>query len=416
MAGPARASRYIAGMSLTEPTTRANASPSAAALEWVQRLVRFNTVSQESNLPLIECIADHLRSLNVPLRISFDAERRKANLFATLGEGKPGGVLLSGHTDTVPWEGQAWSVDPLGGELRTVAGEPRLYARGSADMKGFIGLVVANTQAFLDADLPHAIHFAFSFDEEVGCFGAQALLRDLASAGLPKAAWPKLCIVGEPTSMIPAIAHKGVARWRCCVKGHAAHSSQTHIAVNAIEAAARVVAHIAGMADGFRASGPRFEGFEVPVTSAAVGVIQGGIADNVVPEDCRFHYEFRALPGSDVAAMQAQVEAAAARLLPAMHAVDPATGIRFETLCNVPPFQAAPDDPAVRLAQRLAGTDRTSLVGFGTEAGLFQGAGIASVVCGPGSIDQAHQADEYVSLAQLARCEAFLHRLAASGA
>ena len=390
----------------------AETNPSAAGLAWAQRLVRFNTVSRESNLPLIECIADHLRSLGVPLRLSWDDNRRKANLFATLGEGKPGGVILSGHTDTVPWDGQAWTVDPLGADLRTVDGEPRLYGRGSADMKGFIGLVVAQTQAFLDADLPHALHYAFSYDEEVGCFGAQTLLADLAESGLPKAALPRLCIVGEPTSMVPAIAHKGVARWRCCVKGRAAHSSQTHIAVNAIEAAARLVAGLADMADDFAARGPRYAGFEVPWTTAAVGVIEGGIADNVVPEDCRFHYEFRALPGTDVAALQRRVEDHAAALVPAMHAVDAATGIRFETLCAVPPFQAALDDPAVRLAQQLAGTDRTTLVGFGTEAGLFQSAGIASVVCGPGSITQAHQADEYVSLAQLAQAEAFLQALA----
>jgi acetylornithine deacetylase len=390
----------------------AEPTPSAAGLAWAQRLVRFNTVSRESNLPLIECIADHLRTLGVPLRLSWDDSRRKANLFATLGEGKPGGVILSGHTDTVPWDGQAWTVDPLGADLRTVDGEPRLYGRGSADMKGFIGLVVAQTQAFLDADLPHALHYAFSYDEEVGCFGARALLADLAEAGLPKAALPRLCIVGEPTSMIPAIAHKGVARWRCCVKGRAAHASQTHIAVNAIEAAARLVAGLADMADDFAARGPRHAGFEVPWTTAAVGVIEGGIADNVVPEDCRFHYEFRALPGTDVAALQRRVEDHAAALVPAMHAVDAATGIRFETLCAVPPFQAALDDPAVRLAQQLAGTDRTTLVGFGTEAGLFQGAGIASVVCGPGSITQAHQADEYVSLAQLAQAEDFLQALA----
>ena len=390
----------------------AETNPSAAGLAWAQRLVRFNTVSRESNLPLIECIADHLRTLGVPLRLSHDDSRRKANLFATLGEGKPGGVILSGHTDTVPWDGQAWTVDPLGADLRTVDGEPRLYGRGSADMKGFIGLVVAQTQAFLDADLPHALHYAFSYDEEVGCFGAQTLLADLAESGLPKAALPRLCIVGEPTSMVPAIAHKGVARWRCCVKGRAAHSSQTHIAVNAIEAAARLVAGLADMADDFAARGPRYAGFEVPWTTAAVGVIEGGIADNVVLEDCRFHYEFRALPGTDVAALQRRVEDHAAALVPAMHAVDAATGIRFETLCAVPPFQAALDDPAVRLAQQLAGTDRTTLVGFGTEAGLFQSAGIASVVCGPGSITQAHQADEYVSLAQLAQAEAFLQALA----
>lgn len=378
-------------------------SLSADALAWAQRLVRFNTVSDQSNRALIDCIADHLRSLGVQPRLTHDAERRKFNLFATLGEGKPAGVVLSGHTDTVPWTGQAWTVDPLGAELR----DGRLYGRGSADMKAFIGLCVAQAQHFLEADLPQAVHLAFSYDEEVGCFGVRHLIADLKDAGLA----PTHCIVGEPTGMLPALAHKGVYRWRCCVKGKAAHSSQTPRAVNAIEAAARVVAHVADMADRWRADGPWYEGFEVPCTTAAVGVMQGGIADNVVPEDCRFHYEFRNLPGTDAEAMQARVTAYAASLQGAMQAVDPATGFRFEPLCAVPAFLAAADDPAVRLAQQLAGTDQTTLVGFGTEAGLFQGAGIPTVVCGPGFIDQAHQADEFVSLRQLAACEDFLRAL-----
>jgi acetylornithine deacetylase len=382
-------------------------APSAAGLDWAQRLVRFNTVSHESNLPLIECIADHLRSLGVPLRLTRDESGRKANLFATLGTGKPAGVILSGHTDTVPWDGQDWRRDPLSGLVE----DGRLYARGSADMKGFIGLVVARTQAFLEADLPHALHYAFSFDEEVGCFGVRHLIADLREAGVA----PRLCIVGEPTGMVPAVAHKGVYRWRCCIKGRAAHSSLTPMAVNAIEAGARVVAHIADLADGWRDHEPRYAGFDVPYSTAAVGVMQGGIADNVVPEDCRFHYEIRNLPGTDALAMHRQVTERAAALQPAMQAVDPAAGFRFEDICAVPSFLAPPGDPAVALAQRLAGTDSTTLVAFGTEAGLFQAAGIATVVCGPGSINQAHQADEYVSLAQLARCEAFLDGLARPG-
>jgi acetylornithine deacetylase len=382
------------------------ALPSADALAWAQRLMRFNTVSDASNLPLIECIADHLRSLEVEVRLTFDEDRRKANLFATLGEDKPDGVILSGHTDTVPWDGQAWSVDPLGATLR----DGRLYGRGSADMKGFIGLAVAQAQAFLDADLPFAVHYAFSFDEEVGCFGVKHLIADLRDAGIT----PRLCIVGEPTGMVPAIAHKGVHRWRCCVKGKAAHSSLTPQAVNAIEAAARLVAQIADMADRWRDHGPYQVGFDVPYSTAAVGVMHGGIADNVVPEDCHFHYEFRNLPGTDAEAMQRAVTGHAARLEPAMKAVLPAAGIRFEPIASIPAFLAPDDDPAVRLAQQLAGTHETTLVGFGTEAGLFQSAGISSVVCGPGHIAQAHQADEYVSLEQLAACEAFLTRLRAA--
>lgn len=377
---------------------------SADALEWAQRLVRIDTVSSRSNLALIECIADHLRSLNVPLRLTWDDERSKANLFATIGPGKPGGLVLSGHTDTVPWDGQDWSREPLSAHVA----DGRLYGRGSADMKGFIGTVVAQTRAWLEADLPHALHYAFSYDEEVGGFGAQRLLADLRDEGVA----PALCIVGEPTGMVPAIAHKGVHRWRCCVRGKAAHSSLTPQAVNAVEAAARLVSHIAGIGERLRAEEPRQNGFDVPYSTAAVCVFEGGIADNVVPEDCRFHYEFRDLPGADVESLQQQVLARAAELQAPMRAVAADAGFRFETLCSMPAFQARPDEAAVRLAQRLAGTQETTLVAFGTEAGLFQRQGLSTVVCGPGHIAQAHQADEYVSLEQLTRCERFLRGLA----
>ena len=377
--------------------------PSPHSLAWAQRLVQFDTRSDQSNLPLIECIADHLRSLHVPLRLTWDDSRRKANLFATLGVGKPGGVVLSGHTDTVPWDGQAWTLDPLSGQVQ----DQRLYGRGSADMKGFIGLVVAQTQAWLEADLPHAIHYAFSYDEEVGGFGAMNLIADLRDAGIA----PAICIVGEPTDMVPAIAHKGVHRWRCCVRGKAAHSSLTPQAVNAVEAAARLVAHIAAIGDELRDTEPRQSGFDVPYTTSAVCRFEGGIADNVVPESCRVVYEFRDLPGADAAALQRRVAAYADSLTPAMQAVEPTAGFSFDNFASMPAFQAKPDEPAVQLAQRLAGAAQTTLVAFGTEAGLFQRAGMSTVVCGPGSIGQAHQADEYVSLAQLARAQAFLQGL-----
>jgi acetylornithine deacetylase len=379
---------------------------SVPAREWAQRLVRINTVSRESNLPLIECIADHLRALQVPLRLTYDVQRRKANLFATIGAGKPDGVILSGHTDTVPWDGQAWTRDPLGADWHG----DKLYGRGSADMKGFIGLVVAQTARYLAADLPHAIHYAFSFDEEVGCLGVLHLIADLREAGIA----PRLCIVGEPTGMVPAVAHKGVYRWRCCVKGKPAHSSLTPSAVNAIEAGARLVSHIAAMGDAWRDGPERYDGFDVPYTTASVGVMRGGVADNIVPEDCTFHYEFRNLPGTEVQTMQRRVLDEAERLERPMKSVDAATGFRFETLCAVPSFLAREDEPAVRWAQRLADEQRTTLVAFGTEAGLFQRAGISTVVCGPGFIEQAHQPDEFVSLDQLVRCEAFLQRLASA--
>jgi len=383
------------------------AAPSTHALEMARALIRINTVSRESNLPLIELIREELARHGVASRLTFDDDRKKANLFATLGAGKPAGVIVSGHTDTVPWDGQDWSVDPLGAEVK----DGRLYGRGSADMKGFIGLAIAQVPAFLAADLPFAVHLAFSYDEEVGGFGARRLIADMRDAGVA----PLACIVGEPTGMIPALAHKGVYRWRCCVRGHAAHSSLTPQSVNAIEVGARVVARLADMAARWRDEEPRYEGFDVPYSTGSVGVIEGGIADNVVPADCRFNYEFRNLPGSDVTAMQDEVRAYAESLEPAMRAVAADAGIGFETICEMPAFLADADDPAVLLAQRLAASDATTLVAFGTEAGLFQRAGTPTVVCGPGHIAQAHQADEYVSLAQLAAGERFLLALTTAG-
>jgi len=383
-------------------------SLSAHALETAQALVRMNTVSRASNLELIHFVRDELARHGVASRLTFDDERTKANLFATIGPDKPAGVVISGHTDTVPWDGQDWSVDPLGAEVR----DGRLWGRGSADMKGFIGVALAQVPAFLAAELPFALHFAFSYDEEVGGFGAHRLIADLRERGVRALA----CIVGEPTGMVPALAHKGVYRWRCCVKGHAAHSSLTPQSVNAIEVGARVVGKLTDMAERWRDGAERYEGFDVPYTTGSVGVIEGGIADNVVPEDCRFHYEFRNLPGTDAHAMQAEVRAYAASLEPAMRAVSADAGIRFETICAMPAFLASTDDPAVQLARRLAEEERTTLVAFGTEAGLFQRAGIPTVVCGPGHIAQAHQADEYVSLDQLAAAERFLLALTAAGA
>jgi acetylornithine deacetylase len=379
-------------------------APTPRVLELARTLVGIDTVSANSNLALIHCIRDELAKLGVKPRLSYNAERTKANLFATLGEGKPAGIILSGHTDTVPWDGQDWSVDPLSGVVR----DGRLYGRGSADMKGFIATAVANAALFLESQAPFAIHLAFSFDEEVGCFGVKELIADLREAGIA----PLACIVGEPTDMVPAIAHKGVYRYRCCVRGKEAHSSLTPQSVNAIEMAARVVCRVREMAETLEREEPRYEGFDVPYSTASVGQFHGGIADNVVPRDAEFRYEFRDLPTADARALQAQVVAYARSLEPAMQRVAPETGFRFDTICEVPSFLGSLRDDITRLAMRLAGEQRTTLVGFGTEAGLFKQAGIRTVVCGPGSIVQAHQPDEYVSLEQLARCQAFMEGLA----
>ena len=377
---------------------------SAHALELAQTLVRMNTVSHNSNLELIHFIRDHLARLGVKSRLTFNEDKTKANLFATLGEGKPAGIILSGHTDTVPWDGQDWTMDPLSALVK----DGNLYGRGSADMKAFIGVAVSQAEQFLNSDAPFALHYAFSYEEEIGCFGVKELIADLRDANIK----PLACIVGEPTSMIPAIAHKGVYRYKCCVRGKEAHSSLTPHSVNAIEMAARVVGRVRDMAEDFEKNEPRFEGFDVPFSTSSVGQFHGGIADNVVPRDAEFRYEFRDLPTANAAQMQSEVVAYAKSLEPAMKKVAPAAGFEFETICEIPSFLGSKDDPVTRLAQELSGERSTTLVAFGTEAGLFKNAGISTVVCGPGSIQQAHQPDEYVSLEQLGRCEAFMQGLA----
>ncbi len=377
---------------------------SAHALELAQTLVRMNTVSHNSNLELIHFIRDHLAKLGVKSRLTFNEDKTTANLFATLGEGKPAGIILSGHTDTVPWDGQDWTMDPLSALVK----DGNLYGRGSADMKAFIGVAVSQAEQFLNSDAPFALHYAFSYEEEIGCFGVKELIADLRDANIQ----PLACIVGEPTSMIPAIAHKGVYRYKCCVRGKEAHSSLTPHSVNAIEMAARVVGRVRDMAEDFEKNEPRFEGFDVPFSTSSVGQFHGGIADNVVPRDAEFRYEFRDLPTANAAQMQSEVVAYAKSLEPAMKKVAPAAGFEFETICEIPSFLGSKDDPVTRLAQELSGEKSTTLVAFGTEAGLFKNAGISTVVCGPGSIQQAHQPDEYVSLEQLGRCEAFMQGLA----
>ena len=381
---------------------------SPRALELIQTLVRMNTVSQRSNLELIDFVQAHLAKLGVASRLTYNADRTKANLFATLGAGKPAGIILSGHTDTVPWVGQDWTRDPLSGVLA----DGRLYGRGSCDMKGFIGMALAHAELFLQADaLPFAVHLALSYDEELGCLGVRELIADMKDAGIQ----PVACIVGEPTSMTPAIAHKGVYRFECCVRGKEAHSSLTPQSVNAIEMAAGVVVKLRAMADNFAAHGPYQSGFDVPFSTASVGQFHGGIADNVVPRDAVFRYEFRNLPGCDADLMQKEVLNHAASAQPAMKMIAPDAGFSFTPICAVPAFSGSASDAVTKLAQRLAGSgERTTLVAFGTEAGLFKNAGIPTVVCGPGSIEQAHQPDEYVSLEQLAQCQAFMHGLAAT--
>jgi len=369
----------------------------------IERLIAFPTVSRDSNLGLIEWTRDYLAGFGVKSRLTYDASGKKANLFATLGEGPRPGLILSGHTDVVPVEGQAWDSDPFKATIK----DGLLYGRGSADMKSYIATALALTPQFLAAKMDAPLHFALSYDEEVGCIGVQGLIKDLQELGLQPAA----CIVGEPTSMQPIIAHKGTHRFRCCVRGREAHSSYTTMGVNSIEYAARVIVYIRQMADRFAQLETRDYGFTVPYTTMQTGLIHGGLAANIVPKDCKFEFEARTMPGIDVARLYQEIQDFAATLLPEMQRVEPNAAIDFEWLASAPGLNMQENDAVVQLAKALARNKSHGSVSYGTEAGLFQRAGIPTVVCGPGSIEQAHRPNEFVALEQLAQCEAFMLRL-----
>lgn len=384
----------------------AAAAPSASSIELLERLIAFPTVSRDSNLGLIEWVRDHLARQGVACRLTYDAQAHKANLFATVGEGSQPGMLLSGHTDVVPVDGQPWTSDPFVATQR----DGRLYGRGSADMKGFIAVALSLVPRMLAQTHGAPVHLALSYDEEVGCLGVRGLIEDLARSGARIAG----CIVGEPTRMAVALGHKGSRVYRCCVRGREAHSSLAPSGVNAIEHAAMLITHIRELAEQLRDNEAREPGFDVPFSTLQTGRIQGGIATNVVPRDCEFRFDMRHLAATDPDQLFARIESHARDVvLPRMREVAPDSEIRFDMLGDVPEFNTAVNAPLVSHVQRWLGESDPAprYVGFGTEAGLFQRAGITPVVCGPGAIEQAHKPDEFIELSQLARCEQFLDNL-----
>ena len=377
---------------------------------WLQTLVGFDTTSRHSNLHLIEHVRDALAAQGVPVQLIRSPDGAKSNLFATLPArdgSTQGGIALSGHTDVVPVDGQQWDTDPFA--LTEIDG--KLYGRGTCDMKGFIAAGLALVPEFLAMPRSKPLHFALSYDEEVGCVGAPIMLEQLRLQGQRFDG----SIVGEPTSMQPVVAHKGINVWRCTLHGKAAHSSLTPRGSNAIEYAARLICRIRDMADSYRANGPYDQFFDVPYTTMTTNQIHGGIAVNTIPELCEFAYEFRNLPGMDPAGIQAQVEAYVQQeLLPRMRQEFAEARIEFDSLAGAPAFDSAETEAINQLVQALTGDRTKRKVAYATEAGLFQQAGIPTVVCGPGAIADAHKANEYVELAQLQRCEDFLRKLAQS--
>ncbi len=377
--------------------------PGSATVDCLTRLIGFDTTSRNSNLELIDWAESVLSRHGARLRRSYNTERTKANLFATFGEG-PGGIVLSGHSDVVPVDGQAWSSDPFKAEVR----DGNLYGRGACDMKGFIGVVLAQAAHFAAAPLAKPIHVALSYDEEAGCLGIPGLLADLADAGIR----PDGCIIGEPTSMQLITAHKGGRVYRCTVRGHAAHSALTPSGVNAIEHAAKVISFIQDLASKEETDGLRVAGLDVPFSTISTNMISGGSGKNIIPAQCEFFFDYRYVPGLDpdyfIEAIRRYV---AEQVLPRMQARFPHTGVEFALTGDIPGLDTQEEEAIISLTRSLLRNRQSAKVAYGTEGGFFQKSGIPSVVCGPGSINHAHKADEFVPLEQLALCEQFVGKL-----
>lgn len=375
-----------------------------AATSILDRLIAFPTVSSESNLDLIHFAAERLESAGARIELSHNVEKSKANLFATIGPDCDGGVILSGHTDVVPVEGQDWHSDPF---VASRIGD-RIHGRGSCDMKGFIACAIALAPEFASASLARPLHIALTYDEEVGCLGAQVMLDALAASGRR----PSACIIGEPTDMKVIEGHKGCFEYTTRFKGLEGHGSEPDKGVNAIEYAARYLNEMLATAEDMKGRAPAGSPFSPPWTTISTGRINGGIARNVIPGFCEVEWEFRPVNQTDADHVRDRLRRYAnEELLPLMQAVHPHATIDLETIAEVGGLEPMPGSEAVELARILTGGNAVDLVSFGTEAGLFQQMDIPTVVCGPGSIDQAHKPDEYVSLMQLDACIGMIGQL-----
>lgn len=376
----------------------------AAALTHLEALIAFDTTSRDSNLTLIQYVEAFLDGYGVASRRVVNADRTKANLYATIGPSVPGGVVLSGHTDVVPVDGQAWSSDPF---TLTRRGE-RLYGRGTCDMKGFLALALAAVPAFAKGQTARPLHLAFSYDEEVGCLGAPSMIRELVT-DLPS---PLAVIVGEPTNMEVVSGHKGISTWRVTVTGHEAHSSLTHLGISANMVAVGLMARLRDLATALEDHGNPASLYHPPHATLTIGLIQGGTAVNILARECSFVFDLRTPPGQDPDAIIAPFLAACGAEDTALKRQFSDAGVQVQRRSATPSFAPEIDGPAELLARRLAGDNGPArAVAYAAEAGQFQGAGFSTIICGPGSIEQAHQADEYMEITQFERGAAFMTRL-----
>jgi len=382
-----------------------SAAESYSAPDLLAKLVSFDTTSHLSNLALTEFVTGLMDAHGMTYEVIPNEDGTKANLYGTIGGNGPGGVVLSGHTDVVPVTDQDWSSDPF----TVVARDGKYFGRGTCDMKGFVACALAQLPKLAKANLSRPVHFAFSYDEEIGCLGVRPMIAHI-DQHLPQ---PDLVIVGEPTDMAVVDAHKAIRSFRVDITGLESHSSQTDKGVNAILTAARMITHLGDIADDMRARGDATGRFSPPYTTLSVGRIEGGTATNIIPRHCWFTFEHRTLPGQDEDEISTRLMAYAdTKLLPDMRSVYPDAEISIRTLAQAPGLKAGDEPTPLETAvMMLAGTNERQAVSYATEAGLFQDIGIPTLVCGPGSILQAHKPDEWVAQSQLQACDDFLSRL-----
>jgi acetylornithine deacetylase len=380
-------------------------APRLTSQDLLSRLVAYDTTSRRSNMPLIDFVRDYFSHFGIECRLIPDASGTKANLYAVVGgdRARPA-VILSGHTDVVPAKADDWTSDPFSLAER----DGKLYGRGTADMKGFLASSLAAVPDIIEAKLATPVGFALSYDEEVGCLGVPSLIEEV----LESSPLPFLCLVGEPTNLVPVLGHKGKTAMRCHVTGIEAHSAMTHMGANAIEAAARIIAKINDVAQAFAQHGPYDAAFNPPFTTLQTSRITGGSATNIIPSDCSFDFEVRNLPKEAAEPILASIRDFAERdIVPNLHARGKQGRVEWQTTFSYPGLDIEPSAAAARLVCRITGREPAEKVSYGTEAGLFHKAGIPTVICGPGSIEQAHRPDEYLAVDELLACDRFLRDL-----
>lgn len=379
--------------------------PPMSTSEMLARLVAFDTTSRNTNLELIEFVRSYLDGLGVPYRVCNNGDATKASLHAIVGPRSAGGIALSGHVDTVPVDGQVWSADPF--VLRR--DEAKLYARGAADMKGFVAACLAAVPDLQARPLARPMHLFITYDEETDMAGARQLIADLSESGLR----PAFCVVGEPSLMQPILAHKGRLALRVTARGAPGHSSDPAGGVNAVHAVAEAIAWVSSEARRRAIEGPFAEGFGPPQTTAHVGTVAGGTVLNMIPERAGFDMEWRTIPRDDAFAEVERLRRHVTEAIePGMRAVRRESGFTFEVMNWVPGLALDPRHELTALVKQVSGSNSTGKVSYATEGGLYEEASIPTIVCGPGSVAQAHQPDEWIAQAQLDACDVFVRRLA----